>query len=113
MIRATVTVAEPPPPASTRDGLAPLPRQPRGQDDPHGVDEARGEREEQAGYGRAFVRIDAADGEDHAAQRDPQGDPGPAPAQAMAEPERQHGDDRRVEVHDERGQRGRTVSSEA
>ena len=107
MMIATVTVADPDLPGRIGDRLAPLARDPRREDDPDRVDEARREREGEAADRRRVVRVDAADGQHDPDERDAERDPRPPPCSRCAEPDRQDGHDRRVEVDDERGQRRR------
>ena len=90
--------------ASVPDPVASLPRHPRGQDDPDRVEDGGGEDQQQALTRDVGARRDAPEGQHHAEDGDPERAPRPTPLEGTAEPQREHGHDRRVEVDDQRGE---------
>ena len=95
-VRAVIGVAAHP--------VAALAGEARRQDDPDGVDDRGREDQQDPRDGRRGVGVDPTHGQHHAEDGDPERRPCPAALERPAEPEREHGDDRRVEVHDQRRQ---------
>ena len=89
------------------DAVAALAGVAGGHDDPHGVDDRRSDHQQQPVERRRGPAVDPAEGQRHAHHGNPQRRPGPAPLERATQPERQHGDHRRVDVDDQRRQRER------
>jgi hypothetical protein len=70
-------------------------------------DERRSRHEEQPRNRRDDPRIDRSDGDDDADEGETERTPGSSPLQAPPESQRQDRHDRRVDVHDQSGERGR------
>jgi hypothetical protein len=87
--------------------LAAFPAEACREDDPDRVDQRRGDDLDEPRERRAGRRVDPADGEHDAGQREPERSPRPGSGEPLAHEQREDGHDRRVDVDDQGSERRR------